>query len=132
MDIYLKNGKKDFLLDDIVLLYSIYSVRVLFKTERLEMEEGQDFRGSAIGTVILSVKGGEVYGSLEFNHLRFRPLFRLPVALKLTPTLSGNASSHSFAPTILNLLTIVLVLSSCARYVNIPNTELDMFLDMFK
>lgn len=58
MDIYLKNGKKDFLLDDIVLLYSIYSVRVLFKTERLEMEEGQDFRGSAIGTVILSVKGG--------------------------------------------------------------------------
>lgn len=40
VDIYLKNGKKDFLLDDIVLLYSIYSVRVLFKTERLEMEEG--------------------------------------------------------------------------------------------
>lgn len=89
-------------------------------------------KGALSGQLFYPWRAEEVYGSLEFNHLRFRPLFRLPVALKLTPTLSGNASSHSFAPTILNLLTIVLVLSSCARYVNIPNTELDMFLDMFK
>lgn len=88
--------------------------------------------GALSGQLFYPWRAEEVYGSLEFNHLRFQPLFRLPVALKLTPTLSENASSHSFPPTILNLLTIILVLSSCARYVNIANTELDMFLDMFK
>lgn len=134
MDIYLKDGKKDFLLDDIVLLYSMVYIPFVFYLKRKDWKwrKVRISEGALSGQLFYPWRAEEVYGSLEFNHLRFRPLFRLPVALKLTPTLSGNASSHSFAPTILNLLTIVLVLSSCARYVNIPNTELDMFLDMFK
>lgn len=107
--------------------FVFYLKRKDWKWRKVRISEG-----ALSGQLFYPWRAEEVYGSLEFNHLRFRPLFRLPVALKLTPTLSGNASSHSFAPTILNLLTIVLVLSSCARYVNIPNTELDMFLDMFK
>lgn len=50
------------------------------------------------------MKGEEVYGALEFNHLRFQPLFRLPIALKLTPTLSVNVPFCSLAATIFDLV----------------------------
>ncbi|KAK1121409.1 hypothetical protein K0M31_010211 [Melipona bicolor] len=62
-----------------------------------------------------TVKGEGVYGTLEFNHLRFQPLFRLPIALKLTPTLRVNVPFCSLAATIFDLFD-----DRCRAFCDLP------------
>lgn len=61
-----------------------------FANLKLNLGRKSEFLGSIIPDGCFMVQGERLYGTLEFNHLRFQPLFRLPVALKLTPTLLEN------------------------------------------